>query len=70
MTDSTPTRTIVPATVGLGVARVGGELHAMLTVPDDETGGAIDIIVGKAALGELIAHGDNVRRRLNEAVAS
>lgn len=68
--DNTPTtRTIVPSAIGVGVARVNGELHAMLTLDDDETGGTLDIIVNKAALGEIMAHADDVRRRLNDPVA-
>jgi hypothetical protein len=58
-----PVRTIVPARVGLGVAQVDGSLHAMVTIDDDETGGLIDIIIDKAVLGEMLAHGDDVRRR-------
>lgn len=62
---SGPVRTIVTTRVGLGVAQMGGDLYGMITVDDTETGGVIDILVDKSLLGELIAHGDDVRRRLD-----
>lgn len=59
-------RTIAPARVGLGVCRVEGDVHALMTIEDDN-GDTLDIVLSKAALGEIIAHGDEVRRRIPEA---
>lgn len=60
-----PIRTILSARVGLGVAQAEDALYVMLTVDDDATGGTIDILIDKALFGEVLAHGDEVRRRIN-----
>lgn len=59
------TRTIAPARVGLGVCRVGDDVHALMTIEDID-GDTLDIVLSKAALGEILAHGDEVRRRIPE----
>jgi hypothetical protein len=61
-----PVRTIVPAAVSLGIAQVGEQRCMLLRVPDDETGGTIDLIMSKAMCGELIAHADSIRLRALE----
>jgi hypothetical protein len=58
-----PTRTVLPTTLHLGVAQVGDQLCMMLRVPDDETGGALDIILDRVQCGELLAQADDVRLR-------
>jgi hypothetical protein len=59
--NTNPCRTILPDSLGIGVAQVGRDLCLMVRVPDDETGGVIDIVLEKAQAGALLAQADAVR---------